>query len=169
MQRIVSENNLPVLAANLTCDGAQPFPASKVVERGGVKLGFVGAYVGALPPEASSCTVDDPQTAMQAAVAALGPVDVVMALGSWDPKQAEALVGAVPTIDFVLSASNLTLPEGRALTPNNWLFAPGSRGKKIGLLKGTLVPGASGWQAASPGSSQADRLDSYRKRLASNQ
>jgi hypothetical protein len=49
------------------------------------------------------------------------------------------------------------------------MLGPGSRGKKIGLLEGQLLPGAKGWQGASPGSALADRIDSYRKRLASNE
>jgi len=166
---ILSRHELPVLAANLACDGDKPFPATRVVERGGVTLGFVGTYVGPLPPEATGCTVDDPQATTVAALAGLGAVDAVIALGAWDAKQAEALVAAAPGIDFVVSASNLTLADGRALTADDWLLGPGSRGKKIGLLQGTLVPGGKGWQAASPGASEAERLDSFRKRLASNQ
>jgi 2',3'-cyclic-nucleotide 2'-phosphodiesterase (5'-nucleotidase family) len=168
LHRILTAHELPVVADNLTCDGAKPFPASKVVTRGGVTVGFVGAYVGTLPPEAATCTVEDPQLSTASAVSALQQVDVVVALGAWDAKQAEALVTAIPAIDFVVSAANLTLPDGRALGQDDWLLAAGSRGKKVGLLKGTLVPKASGWQSASPGASQADQLDSYRKRLASN-
>jgi 2',3'-cyclic-nucleotide 2'-phosphodiesterase (5'-nucleotidase family) len=165
---ILTQRELPVLAANLACDGASPFPATRVVERGGVKLGFIGSYVGVVPPEATACTADDPVATTVAGLADLGPVDVVVALGAWDAKQAEALVAAAPAIDFVVSGANLTLPDGRALTQDDWMLGAGSRGKKIGLLQATLVPGGKGWQGASPGASEAAQLDSFRKRLASN-
>ena len=38
--------DLPVLAANLTCGGESPFPASAIVERGGWKVGIVGLTTG---------------------------------------------------------------------------------------------------------------------------
>jgi 2',3'-cyclic-nucleotide 2'-phosphodiesterase (5'-nucleotidase family) len=168
-QRIASEQGLPFLAANISCAETQPYPATRVVERGGVTLGFVGAYLGALPEDAEGCSASEPVPAVTAAVASLEGVDAVVVLGAWDAKNAEALAAAVPAVDFIVTASNLTLPDGRALTRDDWLLGSGSRGKKIGVLEATLVPGGEGWQGASPGAELAKRIDSYRKRLSSNQ
>ncbi len=169
VQQLASEHSLPYLAANFDCGGEEPFPATRVVERSGVKLGFVGAYLGTVPTTAEGCTAGDAVPAVQAALPELEGVDAIVVLGAWDAKEAQSLVEAVPQVDFIVTAANLTLPEGRPLTLDDWMLGSGSRGKKIGLLKGTLVPGAEGWQGASPGAALADRLDSYRKRLQSNQ
>ena len=170
VQRLAEEHQLPYLAANFSCDGAEPFPASRVVERGGVSIGFVGAYLGPVPEDAAGCESSEAIPAVQTAIAGLSaPVDLVVVLGAWDAKNAQALAEAVPAMDFIVTASNLTLPEGRPLTQDDWMLGAGSRGKKIGLLTGSLIPDASGWQGASPGSALAERIDSYRKRLASNE
>jgi 2',3'-cyclic-nucleotide 2'-phosphodiesterase (5'-nucleotidase family) len=169
VQRLAGEHGLPYLAANLVCGEAAPFPGSVTVERGGVSLGIVGAYLGALPDDMEACSAGEPVPAVASAVAALGEVDAVLVLGAWDEKDAQALVEAVPAVDFVVAASNLTLSDGRALTRDDWMFSAGSRGKKIGLLEATLVPGAQGWQGASPGAELASKIDSYKRRLQSNE
>jgi 2',3'-cyclic-nucleotide 2'-phosphodiesterase (5'-nucleotidase family) len=170
VQRLATEHELPYLAANFSCDDVAPFPASLVVERGGVSIGFVGAYLGPVPEDAVGCASSEAIPAVATAIAGLSaPVDLVVVLGAWDAKNAQALAEAVPAMDFIVTASNLTLPEGRPLTQDDWMLGAGSRGKKIGLLTGELVPGASGWQGASPGAALSDRIDSYRKRLASNE
>ena len=170
VQALATQHQLPYLAANLSCDGAQPFPASRVVKRGGVSIGFIGAYLGPVPDDATGCEAAEAVPSVQTAIASLSePADLVVVLGAWDAKNAQALAEAVPAVDFIATASNLTLPEGRPLTQNDWLLGAGSRGKKIGLLTGELIPGATGWQGASPGSALSERIDSYRKRLASNE
>ncbi len=168
IKSLATDHELPFLSANLSCDGAPAFPATKLIERGGVKLGVVGAYVGAMPREVSECDASEPVQAVQAAVAELGDVDVLFVLGAWDAREAAKLTAAVPAVDFVISATNLTLPDGRPLGQDDWLLGTGSRGKKLGVFEGTLVDGGAGWQGASPGSALADRLDSYRQRLVTN-
>ncbi len=170
VQQLASQHELPYLAANFTCGGAQPFPSSRVVEHSGVSIGFVGAYLGPVPDDATGCVAAEALPAVQAAIAGLeGTPDLVVVLGAWDAKNAQALAESVPGVDFVVTASNLTLPEGRPLTQDVWMLGAGSRGKKMGVLTGELLPGAEGWQGASPGAALAERIDSYRKRLASNQ
>jgi 2',3'-cyclic-nucleotide 2'-phosphodiesterase (5'-nucleotidase family) len=169
VKQLASEHQLPYLAANFSCGGEPPYPGTRVVERGGVSIGFVGAYLGPVPQDAAGCEVTEAIPAVQTAIAGLAPVDLVVVLGAWDAKNAEALAEAVPAMDFIVTASNLTLPEGRPLTQDDWMLGAGSRGKKIGLLTGELIPGASGWQGASPGAALADRIDSYKKRLSSNE
>ncbi len=168
--QLAAQHQLPYLSANLTCEAGAPFPGSLVVERGGVSVGFVGAYVGPLPEDATGCQAAEPIPAVQTEVAGLvDKVDLVVVLGAWDAKNAQALVEAVPGVDFIVTASNLTLPEGRPLSQDDWMLGAGSRGKKIGLLEGELIPGAQGWQGASPGAALTTRIDSYKKRLSSNE
>jgi len=170
VQQLASEHELPYLASNFSCEGASPFPGSRVVERGGVTIGFVGAFLGPVPETAAGCEATEAVPAVASAVTEIeNQTDLVVVLGAWDAKNAQALAEAVPGVDFIVTASNLTLPEGRPLTQDDWLLGAGSRGKKIGLLEGQLIPGATGWQGASPGSALASRIDSYKKRLASNE
>jgi 2',3'-cyclic-nucleotide 2'-phosphodiesterase (5'-nucleotidase family) len=167
---LAAQHELPYLAANLSCEAGAPFPGARVVERGGVSIGFVGAYVGPLPEDAIGCEAAEPIPAVQTEVAGMADkVDLVVVLGAWDAKNAQALVEAVPGVDFIVTASNLTLPEGRPLGQDDWMLGAGSRGKKIGLLEGQLIPGAAGWQGASPGAALSQRIDSYKKRLSSNE
>ena len=42
LKKQTERHELPMIAANLSCEGAALFPPSRVVERGGVRLGFVG-------------------------------------------------------------------------------------------------------------------------------
>lgn len=170
MQQLATQHQLPYLAANFTCEGVQPYPSSRLVERSGVSIGFVGAYLGPVPDDAAGCEAAEAVPAIQTAIAGLEKQpDLVVVVGAWDAKNAQALAEAVPSLDFIVTASNLTLPEGRPLTQDDWLLGAGSRGKKIGLLTGELVLDAEGWQGASPGAALADRIDSYKKRLASNE
>ena len=71
VQQLASQHELPYLAANFTCGGAQPFPSSRVVEHSGVSIGFVGAYLGPVPDDATGCVAAEALPAVQAAIAGL--------------------------------------------------------------------------------------------------
>lgn len=76
VQELVAEHELPVVAANLTCGGEAPYPASRVVEAGGKRIGIVGVTAG----EIEGCEVSPAGEALRRAVAELGQVDVVVGL-----------------------------------------------------------------------------------------
>ena len=167
VKALAAKHALPYLAANLTCGLDHPFPASRVVERNGIEIGFVGAYVGAFPVE--GCTVEDPVAATAAAVNALPEVDAVVVLGAFNAEKGKEIAVAAPRVAFVVSSDNLNLPDPQPLTPDVWLLGSGSRGKNLGLLQATLVPGATGWQTLKPGATLAERTDRFRARLKTAQ
>ncbi|MBN1336965.1 MAG: hypothetical protein JXB39_13490 [Deltaproteobacteria bacterium] len=164
---LAKKHTLPYVAANLTCGTDRPFPASRVVERNGVKIGFVGTYLGAFP--GSACTVGDPLATTVEAVNALPEVDAVVVVGGFDAEKGKALADLAPRVSFIVSGDNLNLPDPQPLTPDIWLLGSGSRGRSLGVLDATLVPGATGWQTLRPGASVADRIDRFRARLKTTQ
>ncbi|MEQ1507608.1 MAG: multiheme c-type cytochrome [Myxococcota bacterium] len=140
VRNLVDSRQLPVLAANLTCDGAAPYPGGKVVEVAGKKLGFVGVTLG--PVE--GCEVGPAVEAMDRAVAALGPVDVVIGLVPADGDRAAAEVGT-PSVDLVIdSRGRAAGGPGDHRGAAMWVSA-GSKGKTVALMDLAFVPGATGW------------------------
>jgi hypothetical protein len=169
---LVTDVGLPVLAANLTCGGSHPFPASVVKEQAGLKIGIVGVTLG----EVDGCEVSDPREALIAAAAALPPVDVRLALVPVPDDRALATIrqpsdeaGPLP-YDLVLDARNRPPNAASDAVGAPWLSG-GSGNKKLGFLELTLTPGASGWrvEGASVGRSRAavleSRLEATRRRL----
>ena len=154
---------LPYVASNLKCTGENPFPTFRKVEHGGITLGFVGALSAqSVVPD---CEVTDPVESATAAIATMGPVDNVVALGAFENEVAKALIAANPGVGFVVSSSPVTLTEPRSIGDGHFLLGNGPKGKKVGVLKATLVTGAQGWRAANPGTELNERLDRYKKRL----
>jgi hypothetical protein len=160
IEKVVADNHLPVLAANLACDGASPWPASAVIERGGLKIGIVGLTDGEVP----GCTVGDPIEAARTALAGLGPVDASLVLAPLDPAQISAFTQANLPLDFVLLTdarqADAPAPFGAA-----WQLQPGSRGRAVGVAELEHVAGTTGW--AGPDASKALELDGerYTKRV----
>jgi hypothetical protein len=137
------------------------------VERNGIRIGFVGAYVGAFPVD--GCTVDDPVAATAAAVNALPEVDAVVVVGAFNAEKGKELATAAPRVSFVVSSDNLNLPDPQSLSPDTWLLGNGSRGKNLGILQASLVSGATGWQTARPSAALSERIERFRARLKTSQ
>ena len=72
----VAAYEVPVLAANLTCDGSAPFPATRSLSRGGMNIGLVGVTAGEVP----GCDVTDPWDALQRSAAELSDADVLVGI-----------------------------------------------------------------------------------------
>lgn len=148
---------LPVLAANLVCGDARPFPASRVVERGGWKVGFVGVTAGTL----DGCTTEDPLVAAKAALEGLGDVDVRVLLAPVSSPDQRRMSDATLPVDLVVD------PSGRTdEIPPAWggglALAAGSRGKMVGVA--TLVDGGGPGPWLAEG--VLERLEADRVRLA---
>ncbi len=167
VKALAGKHTLPYVVSNLSCGLDRPFPASRVVERNGIRVGFVGAYVGAFTGD--GCTVDDPIAATASAVNALPEVDAVVVLGAFSTEKGQELAAAAPRVSFVVSSDNVNLPDPKPLTPDVWLLGTGSRGKNLGVLQATLVPEAKGWQTLRPGASVAERIERFRARLKTAQ
>lgn len=165
---LAARERLPVLAANLVCDGAAPFPGGKVSTIGGLRVGVVAVTEG--PVE--GCEVTEPRAAIRAAVAALGPVDVRIALVPVDSDRAFAAFAAPEggdaplPIDVAIDARGRFPDSGADLRQETWWVPGGQQGKKIGFLELTTVPGASGWRVKG-GTAAQSRVESLRARLES--
>ncbi len=136
---LAGEHELPYVAANLTCQGDAPFPAYRIVEKDGIKLGFVGVLDDAAPVEAWDCDRTDPLDAVAKAVARMGKVDLVVALGGLDTEQAHELARKVPDVAFTITMAEQSLSGHKPVGRDQWLLANGTRGKKMGALRASIV------------------------------
>jgi len=163
LRRLVAEKQLPVLAANLRCGGDAPYPASKIVERGGRRFGVIGITLG----EVEGCEVGDPVPALRAALDALGEVDVTLALLPMrtSPELAEFGLADLP-VDLGFDGRGAhTRPSGEKMG-RTWMYGSGSRGKSLGILSLNFVPGAKSWEPSGQVEQIQKRIDRLEQRLA---
>jgi predicted CXXCH cytochrome family protein len=143
-----TRHEIPVLAANLSCGQAAPFPASRVVERDGVRLGFIGVLGEGLVK--GKCSVSDPAAAVQAAVAGLGEVDQVVVLAHGKPELDRIVAKAAPEVHLVISGhARRTMLSPSRLPGDAVQLGAGSRGKNLGVLTVGLVERGSGYHIQS--------------------
>lgn len=165
---VVEANKLPVVLANMSCEGIPAFPPGRRVERGGVTLGIVGVIDPKLAP--GGCTATDPAAAAAAAFESLGEVDVRVVLAHQDGEADQALAEAVPQIDLVINGhARLTNTAPRVLPGDALQLAGGSRGRSVGVATVTLNPGGVGFSTGDAAKEIAENLDSTRTRLKSTQ
>jgi hypothetical protein len=140
----VKKHELPVLAANLVCNGEQPFPGFKRIERGGMVVGVVGITDG----DVVGCEVGDPIEGLKSAVDSLGEVDLTLALiplrRELVPKFAEKGL----EVDLVVDARGGRVTVVPDPTGDTWVFNNGSQGKYLGIADLELVAPTRPW--ASP-------------------
>lgn len=135
---LVARHDLPVVAANLTCGGEAPFPATRSVTVDGRTVVFVGITLGAV----EGCEVSDPGPALAAALEGTR-ADVTVALLPLDRKGLMDL-GPIPADIAIVADATTRLDMGPTLP-----LAPMARGKKLGIASLTMVEGASGvWSAS---------------------
>ncbi len=155
----------PLVASNLQCEGLPAFAGGRVVERDGVRVGIVGV----LNPKSAvhtGCVVGEAASATQAAVAALGDVDLVVVLSRLEPADENALVDAVPQIDLVASGgSQSARPEPLSLPGGAAHIEAGNRGKRVGLATVELVSGGHGFSSAGRVAAVERELERDRERL----
>lgn len=151
VRAIVERHHLPVLAGNLTCDGAAPFPGARRVASGGLVVGVVGVAVGEVP----GCEVGDPIAALQREIAALGPVDLVVGLVPGDAALLGRVAAGVPELNVLVDAdprrvAGADTPQdpGRtsrapgvgATAASPLVLSAGTRGHRVGVATLALVP-----------------------------
>jgi 2',3'-cyclic-nucleotide 2'-phosphodiesterase (5'-nucleotidase family) len=164
VQGLAAEHALPYLAANLDCDGKSPFPASRLLERGGEEILVVGVVGNSV--KAPECHVSEPIAAVQAAIRGQSP-DVLVVLSGQKVAEDEALAEAVPTISLVVNGQERQqLGQPRTLPNGGLLLAAGSRGKQLGVGNWTLVPGANGWRDSHVAQELEEQKAGYVKRAA---
>jgi predicted CXXCH cytochrome family protein len=161
LRRMIDEHKLPVLAANLTCDG-QTFDGTRVVVAGGRKIGLIGLA----GPGLRVCAVSDPAAALTESLAALGPVDVTVLVVNAERADLAALLAGAEGVDFVVAGgSGQTLLNPKRHEAGAWQVGAGSRGKKLGVLALDWQRDATGWAGQGEVEALATRLDRYRSRV----
>ncbi len=168
---LARDESLPILAANLVCDGAAPFPSGVVLEQSGMRIGVVGVTEGVV----EGCEVTDQRAALIAAVEALGPVDVRVGLVPVDTDRGMAAlaaavvegVGGPPPLplDLVIDARGRPPESGGELRGGTWWISGGQQGKKLGFLELSMLPGATSWHVEGTMSAGQSKADMIRSRL----
>ena len=145
VKALAEEFKLPYLATNLDCGGG--FPQKQlIVEKGGLTVGVLGAvkdtttWVG--------CTATDPQAAIVAGVTRLKAqdVDVIVLLDGLSDGQSDGLAKVALGIDLAVGGTNQPLQSPEPLPGGGLRLGPGGRGRTVGVLTWTTVPGATAWR-----------------------
>lgn len=167
LKEIAAKDSLPYLTANLDCGGSTPFPGWKVVEKGGAKIGIVGLVGNSV--KAEGCMVTRPETALQAAFDAMGPVDLRVVLST---VAIEELSKALESTGGSLWVDVIVQGEGRketksaeALAGGGLWVGAGSRDKKLGLLNLSLSGDGHKWRDSGALSEVAARKDTVTTRI----
>lgn len=116
-------HDLPLLAANLSCEGGSPLPASRVVSEGGLRIGIVGLTDGVVP----GCTIEPGKPAAERALAELGEVDLSLILSPLPRTRTLELVDVADVV--VMTSSSARVSLGRSLP-----VGVVARGKSLGVL-----------------------------------
>jgi hypothetical protein len=159
---LAESHSLPVLAANLVCGGERPLKGHRVVEVGGHKVGLVGVTTG----EVEGCTIGPPDEAMRAAVAAMGAVDLVIGLTPAERAEDVAVLGE-SGIDVVFDGRGRHTTDVPDEMGDAWAVGSGTRGKYVGFLEITFVPGAERFAPSGVADSERKRLERVEQRMAS--
>lgn len=133
VEALVEAHRLPVLAANLECDGRAPYPGHRVVTVGAHTIGIIGATDGVVP----GCEVGPVGPALGRAARAVADADLVVALLPQE-RRTLATLGSVPADVAVIRGPSTRIDLGTAM-----VVAPRSRGKELGELRVALNKGAS--------------------------
>ena len=164
LRQMVDDKDLPVLAANLTCDGKNPYPASKIVESGGRRVGVVGITDG----EVEGCEVGDPIAALQAAFDKLGEVDVSIALLPVRTAPDMALLTNTDlAFDIGFDARGTHTRAAGDKKGKIWMYGAGNKGKTLGILTLGFVEGATTWEPSGQTAAIQERVDRIQTRLDS--
>lgn len=162
VRELVAQHHLPLLAANLTCGGAAPYPASKVLEVAGRRIGVVGVTEGAV----EGCEVGPMVPAIRAAVEAMGPVDLVLGLipVETDRGLAAAISEPIP-VHVVIDARGRSAQGGAEARGDTYFVGAGSEMHSVSELHLVFHSGASGWVAEGEAERVAKKLDNARARV----
>lgn len=164
---LIEEHDLPVVAANLTCDGAAPYPASRIVEVGARRVAVIGVTDGTIP----GCTTGPAGPALNAAVDALGAVDFTVALLPFTQSAPLANVflqaGDDLDVDLAIDATGRSLAGRPQERGSAYSIGTGSRAKHLGIARLSFLTGATGWSFLNEGApSQKEQLERLEEREA---
>ncbi len=158
---LVREHSLPILAANLTCDGTAPYPGGVVVERGALSFAIVGVTTG----EPEGCEVGDPRVLAESALAALGDVNVAVLLAPEGEHALDAWGTDQSAFDLVV-VGNSDIPSTTAVPwGDGWRVQSGARGKQVGVATIEPVVGAKGLTHSGEGGTPSTGAHQFSTRL----
>lgn len=153
-------HGLPILAANLECDGQRPFPGAKLIQAGSHTVGVVGLTAG----EVDGCEVL-PLEAAAGAVVEVAGADVVVVLSPVDRGSLERWLESTHADLVIDGVGSRKLLHPEALDGAWWLHA-GPRGQLLGLSELTWSPGAVGWVPTTSVERLEEDIERYEERLA---
>jgi len=163
LQDMVKRHELPVVAANLQCQGSKPYPGHKVVEVDGRRLGIIGVTLGPV----QGCEVSDAHAAILGELQVMGEVDVTIGLiPGKTPVELAPILEPAPPLDLVLDGRGRHSANSPEKMGQSILVSAGTRGKSLGQASLTWVEGASGWSSPGERDKVQSRLDTTLKRLA---
>jgi len=139
----------PIVCANLRerGTGRLVFPASKVLDFAGLRLGVVGAMVPIITDSmatkvASAYLWDDPVVAATKAATPLrGEVDLLVAITHIGFRRDMELAEACPELDMIFGGHSHTVLEEPARFGNTWIVQGGSHGRWVGRYRFELGQG----------------------------
>jgi len=163
-------HSLPYVSANVrTTDGAEIFPAFRIVERAGFRVGITGVTAPSLLGQGvRSVPVEE---SLRKVVAELQSekVDLVFLLSYQGLEADKKLASAVEGLDVIFSAHDRRLQVAPTVVGTTAIVQAGSRGKYLGVAELRVEDGRVGW-ADSAGRVRAERrrasLERQRSRYA---
>ncbi|MEZ4236517.1 MAG: multiheme c-type cytochrome [Myxococcota bacterium] len=153
LRELVTAQQLPVVAANLTCGGEAPYPSDRVVTAGEYRIGVVGVTLGGLRSR-GGCEVAEPLPALERAVAELRPGRRRAALiPAANDREAAPFRTGRPPVGFSARRAGSSVRCVDRENSTLWLLSGGSRGKTVGLA--TLGFAGKGRAWSSPGEAES--------------
>lgn len=154
--------DLPVLAANLWCDGEKPYPGHVVVERGGKRVAIVGVTDG----DVEGCEVRGARVALVAELAALEPVDLTVALLPVGSQATIKIVGEGLDVDLIVDAHRTRMSSSAEMVGSSLVVGSGPKGQRVGVTTLDWVEGATTWKAIGGGDELSRSIERTEQRIA---
>lgn len=164
---MASATGAPYAAANLTCDGTAPFPATRAIDIDGLKV-VVAGVLATTDQVPEGCEVSEPEQALTAALAPITDAHLIVVLSRLDESADARLSMALPQVDLIVAGGSKSPRPTPTLTDTGAArLQMGARGKQLGQATITLVPGADRFSGALQVDDLAKDLARMKKRLAS--
>ena len=135
---------MPVVAANIDCDGLPSLRGHRVIERSGWRIGVLGVAAGA--PE--GCEEKDVRTAVLGELEVMPPVDVRVMLWPEDMTKYGPFAEDFTELDIVIGGRGGQPRPHPVRNGNSWFVLPHMRSKQLSILELSKSKGAQRWARA---------------------
>lgn len=180
IQEAYQGSSIQWVCANLrmVADGSHPFPAWKILERDGIRVGFIGLIgkdIGLEGSLAKVLEIEDPVPALTKAIAevraAKPPVDLVVLVSHLGQAEELRVAREVKGLDVVLGGHSRDYTPQPLLSQGVPIVQAGYRGKQLGRLDlwirpdgPGIQPGAAEWSETTSAGAPVHRLG-YQNRI----